>query len=60
MVKDDVLNNLVVLIFAMTSGMVKSMEIYIDSFRDPIAILVEVLLRYSIFKNFVLGIEVIF
>ena len=60
LVKDDVLNNLVVLIFAMTSGLVRSIETYVSSFHDPIAVFVEVMLRYSIFRNYVLSIEVLF
>jgi len=40
--------------------MVEAIHAYIDKIHDPLHRLIELLLRYSIYRNFVLGVEVIY
>lgn len=56
MLEDNELHNFIVGVFALTDVLVEATHAYISRISDPLQRLVELLLRYSIFRNYVLAI----
>lgn len=56
-IEGNELHNFIVGLFALTDVMVESTHTFISLIPDPLHRLVELLLRYSIFRNYVLAVE---
>lgn len=57
-IDNNELHNFIVCLFALTDSILSSFYNYIRTIKDPLQRLVELTLRYGIFRNFVLSIEV--
>jgi hypothetical protein len=58
LIENNELHNFIVGLFALTDIMVEATHTFISLISDPLHRLIELLLRYSIFRNFVLAVEV--
>lgn len=58
LIKGSTLHNLIVMTLAFTSNLVQSYNSYIESIQDPVAVFIEMVVRYGAFRHFVLSIEV--
>jgi hypothetical protein len=57
-IEDNQLHNFIVGLFALTDIILEATHQYVSMIADPLHRLVELTLRYNIYRNFVLGVEV--
>lgn len=58
-IDNNELHNFIVGLFALTDVMLKATHEYVRMIADPLHRMVELTLRYNIYRNFVLGVEVL-
>lgn len=58
LIPNNELHNFIVSLYALTDVMVEATHAYLNHIHDPLQRLIELLLRYSIYRNYVLAIEV--
>ena len=56
LIQGNSLHNLIVGLFAMTDNLIETTQVYVGAMEDPLQRLLEVLLRYGVFRNLVMGV----